>query len=83
MDYVGMFNVPGVATRSLVVRSSGSLESKDLMRQFLASNIPLAASLAAFPGINHYRGGVYVGEKRAPRYTARSTPRPWAAHGDG
>ncbi len=76
MDYVGMFNVPGVPTRSLAVRSSGSLESKDLMRQFLASNIPLAASLVAFPGINHYRGGVYVEETaRAALYgTLDATP---------
>lgn len=76
MDYVGMFDVPGVPTRSLAVRSSGSLQSKDLMRQFLASNIPLGASLAAFPGINRYRGGVYVEDKaRAALYgTLDATP---------
>lgn len=80
MDYVGMFNVPGVPTRSLVVGSSGSLRSKDLMRQFLASNIPLAASLAAFPGINHYRGGVYVEEKARAALYGTFDPPPAGRH---
>ena len=43
---------------------AGALESKYQMRRFLASDIPLAASFVAFPGINHYKGGIYS-EKHA------------------